>query len=321
MGKLLLKTPAERLKAYNDGLKGAPVDKKLLKDTQDRLRAAAAPYATGLQAILKRRQDKRVKKGRALLWRYRDKFDPGASGKEPQTTGDCTSHGTRNAIDWTRACDILIRGDAEKYFVRTSCEMIYAFRGFSGQGMDPSRAASATEKYGTLGRLDYGIIDLRVYNSDIGSRMGRSGPSAAILKLMAAHTAVDWVTADSVDDAKDFFDAGFGAMSGQSFGFQSTPGKDGIFIPGPRWNHCMGSGGYDDTCEFFPKPVMFVPNSWGAWCRKPANWPEEAYGPYPPGLIVVEEEVWANNFLNGMYFCLGMAGYMSDPITSYGFDY
>ena len=49
------------------------------------------------------------------------KFDPGFGPAERQTTGDCVSHATRNAIDITRSVEIDIKGDREQF---VSVEML-----------------------------------------------------------------------------------------------------------------------------------------------------------------------------------------------------
>ena len=81
------------------------------------------------------------------------KFDPNFGPSERQTTGDCVSHSTRNAVDITRA------------------EAIYQSRSHMGQGMTCSGAARYVHEVGgLLIRKDYGDVDLSKYNSTLGSK-------------------------------------------------------------------------------------------------------------------------------------------------------
>ena len=61
--------------------------------------------------------------------------------EERQVTGDCVSHGTRNACDISRAVEIDILGEKESWVARGATEAIYGARGWSGQGMTGSKAA------------------------------------------------------------------------------------------------------------------------------------------------------------------------------------
>jgi hypothetical protein len=76
-------------------------------------------------------------------------FFPSFGGDETQTTGDCVSHATRNAVDITRAYEILYGKEKESFIARGATEPIYGSRGSSGQGMQCSQAArfvSTTDK-------------------------------------------------------------------------------------------------------------------------------------------------------------------------------
>ena len=116
------------------------------------------------------------------------KFDK-AAYEERQTTGDCVSHGTRNAVDITRAIEIHINHEREAWIARGATEAIYGSRGHGGQGMSCSRAAEFVNKIGgVLIRKNYeGVIDLSKYNSSIGSRWGSSGVPEAVKQIGQKH--------------------------------------------------------------------------------------------------------------------------------------
>ena len=60
---------------------------------------------------------------------------------ERQTTGDCVSHGTRNACDISRAVEIDVHSQRESWISRGATEGIYGARGWAGEGMSCARAA------------------------------------------------------------------------------------------------------------------------------------------------------------------------------------
>src|SRR3990172_4309212 len=83
----LFNTSDQIVAAYENGLPGwqfnpATMD-ALMADRKALLFAEAAPHLAG------------IGKGKmALLWRSREKYDPGAFGQEPQTRGSCFVPGT-----------------------------------------------------------------------------------------------------------------------------------------------------------------------------------------------------------------------------------
>ena len=97
--------PKDLLNAYKDGFVGSWCDPddtdRLLGELPHPLFGVAAPslYSTGKGKV-------------ALLHKSMSKFDPTFGAHERQTTGDCVSHSTRNAVDVTRCHEIL--GGEEK---------------------------------------------------------------------------------------------------------------------------------------------------------------------------------------------------------------
>jgi len=260
----------------------------------------------------------------AFLWRSREKYDPGAFGKESQTTGDCVSHGDRNARDTTRAVEIHIKGDAEEYLVRGATEPTYGARGHSGAGMDPFRAASYVVENGWLGRQNYpGVVDLSVYNSRIGTSWGRSGVPQKVKDLCKDHKVGQYIKADTPEQAMAAMQNGYAGHSGQNIGFASSPDSRGVHQRSGRWNHDMATVGYDDTKTIWPIRVYFVANSWGAHNKQWNRWESDSelqkiLGPPITGMIVVEASVWEDYFLDGMYFYTDIDGFQVKKLPDYG---
>lgn len=246
---------------------------------------------------------------RALLWGYVRQLDPGAF-TEKQTTGDCVSHGSRNARDCSRAVSILIKGKPEEWVVRTATEPTYGARGHSGQGMSPARASRFERDTGFLARQKFdGVVDLSVYNSDIGARWGGSGVPKAVQELCSRNKVGTIALVRTMDDAMDALFNGYGIHSGQMAAWSDRPGSKNIHgRVSPGWAHDMATVGYDDTKEFWPFRVWFIANSWGRWNRPVPDWPS-IYPEQIPGMIVTDdagyaacveaEDMWAYSDVQG----------------------
>lgn len=307
------RTPEQIRAAYDNDLPGWQFDQgtmdALMASRKARLFADAAPHLAG------------TGKGKmALLWRSREKYDPGAFGKEAQTTGDCVSHGSRNAREVTRCVEIHIKREPEEFYKRTATEPTYGARGHGGQGMDPARATRFEADHGFLFRQKYPFADLTTYDARIGINWGRRGVPREVEQACAAHNVGEWVAPTSVDQAKDLMFSGYGLHSGQSFGVRSTSDSRGIAIPGRPWNHDMATVGYDDTREVYPVCVFLVANSWGRWNAQPKVWPEDRYGPWPVGSFWVAEDIYERYFVGSrsIFAYCDIAGVPQKNLPDYG---
>jgi len=281
------RTPQEIVAAYDNGLPGWRFNPDtmdaLLSDRKAVRFAEAAPHLAG------------IGRGKmALLWRSRERFDPGAFGQEAQTRGSCVAHGSRNARDTTRAVEIHIKGEAEEYYRRGAIEPTYAARGHGGEGMDPAVAARFEADVGFLFRQQYPFADLTRLNERIAEARFLTEEVRAECRR---HNVGRWVAPTTTDQVKDLLFAGYALHSGQSFGVRATSDERGIAVPSGRWNHDMATVGYDDTREVYPVGVFLVVNSWGSWNQPPKVWPEERYGPWPEGSFWVAEDVYDRYFV------------------------
>ncbi len=111
--------------------------------------------------------------------------------EEAQTTGDCTSKGTNNGADGSRAVEIHIRNEPEVWLARSASEVTYGARQHGGQGMSPSVASRFLNEHGIVARAKYGKIDLRKYDSSKGTNWGRRGIPKSILKV--ADLCLNWI--------------------------------------------------------------------------------------------------------------------------------
>lgn len=224
---------------------------------------------------------------RMLLWPHLQSFDA-LSFDEVQTGPDCTSHGTRNAIDACRAAGIASGRTLAGWRNRTATEPIYGARGDSEGGMSPARASRFIRDVGYLPRENHGIVDLSVYNFSIGDRWGGRGVPKGVQELCGPHKAGTITLIQSMDDLKDALFNGYGVHSGQQAAWEANPTGMVHRRAARPWNHDMHIAGYDDTKEFWPVTVYFIQNSWGDWNAPVRDWPA-ALPPAPPGMIVSTE--------------------------------
>lgn len=194
-------------------------------------------------------------------------FDPDFGPSEKQTTGDCVSHATRNAIDITRAVEIK-NGDNESFVARGATEAIYQSRGHKRQGMSCSVAARYVHQNGgILLRKKYADVDLSVYNSSIGAKL--KIPESVYRTEAKKHQVKTISNIRTVEEARDALANGYAISVCSGYGFSSKRDKNGIAKRSGGWNHAMAWIACDDTHTRFKETLFLVQNSWGMWNSGP----------------------------------------------------
>lgn len=238
-------------------------------------------------------------------------FYPKAFSDEPQTTGDCTSHGTRNAIDIARAVEIH-NGDPEGWRARTATEPIYGYRGHSSPGMSPALATEWVSNYGSLLRKEYPFADLSKYDSAIGTRWGRSGPPREVRDEASKHPARYFARIRSIEEARDALAAGYGIHVGSPYGTDGRRDRNGLVRRNDSWNHDMAWGAVDDTGRDM---TFLVLNSWGRW--NDGGHPQ--WGPIPGGSFLIPSDDAAWCIRNGEAWAVGdVNGFPPRQLPDYG---
>lgn len=193
------------------------------------------------------------------------KFDPGFGPAERQTTGDCVSHATRNAVDVTRAVEIDIGQEPEEFASRGATEAIYGSRGHTGQGMSCSRAARFVhDDGGILLRKDYGFVNLSTYDGNTGHNWGRRGVPNEVAKEGQKHQVRTVSLITSWGDARDALANGYALTVCSGLGFSSRRDSNGYAKQKGSWSHAMTFIACNDTREK-GGPGLLVQNSWGHW--------------------------------------------------------
>lgn len=235
---------------------------------------------------------------------------------ERQTTGDCVSHGTRNACDVSRAVEIDLNEEKEAWVARGATEAIYGARGWSGQGMSCARAAEFVSKFGgIIVRKNYpGIADFTKYNGNMGAGWGGRGLPDPVIDLANDHQIKTVSLIQTVEEARDALANGYGLAVCSNFGFSNKRDKKGISNPSGSWAHCMAWIACDDTGS---EPLFLVQNSWGKW--NDGGHPE--WGPIPDGSFLIRGSV-AGEMLsqNGSYAFSNFDGFPLQKLPSYGFE-
>jgi hypothetical protein len=259
----MFRNPRDILQAYTDGFVGSWCDPedtdKLLGELPHPLFGVAASdlYSTGEDKV-------------ALLHKSIMDFDPTFGGHERQTTGDCVSHATRNAVDITRCHEIIDGGQAESFEARGATEAIYGSRGHGGQGMSCTVAARFVHKQGgILLRKDYGFVDLSRYNSRTGQNWGRSGVPKDVLNEGKKHQVKTISLVKSVNEARDAIANGYALSVCSNYGFSAKRNEHGIARKSGSWNHAMSWIAMDDSREIHDETLFLIQNSWGVFNSGP----------------------------------------------------
>lgn len=298
-------SPQELLDAYNNGLLGAECDpddlKKLLGELKNPLFGVAA------YDLAESGEGKLSLPFKSLL-----KFDPGFGPAERQTTGDCVSHSTRNAVDITRAVEIDINGEAESFVARGATEGIYQSRSHMGQGMTCSGAARyVNSQGGVLVRKDYGEVDLSTYNSSLGAR--KRIPNSVFIKEAAKHQVKTISMVTTIEEARDALANGYALSCCSMLGFSSRRDKNGISRRQGRWAHAMAWIACDDTRELFNETLFLIQNSWGKWNAGPKR-----HGQPDGSFWVRESDARAILNARGSFVFSNFDGFPARQLPDYG---
>jgi hypothetical protein len=243
------------------------------------------------------------------------KFDKKAY-EERQTTGDCVSHGTRNACDVSRAVEIDILGEREAWIARGATEAIYGARGHGGQGMSCARAAEFVSKNGgILLRKNYkNIADFTKYNGNLGAGWGARGLPDPVIDAANDHQIKTVSLIRSIEEARDALANGYGLAVCSNYGFSNKRDKKGIANVSGNWAHAMAWIACDDTGN---EPLFLVQNSWGKW--NDGGHPD--WGSIPDGSFLIRAEVAAGMLAaNGSYAFSNFDGFPLQKLPSYGFE-
>lgn len=256
-------TPLQLLNAYVNGYNGAICDPEA---TEKLLSELPMPLFGDASTPLFGSGDGKLSTPfKAIL-----KFVPNFGSTERQTVGDCVSHATRNAVDITRAVEILVNKEKEDFVARGATEAIYGSRGHSGEGMTCSGAARFVNKNGgILLRQKYDKYDLSVYNGRLGASWGSSGTPRELVEIGKKNQVQTVSVVRSIQEAKDALANGYALSVCSNYGFSSKRDENGIARRQGSWGHAMAWIACDDTKTRLNETLFLIQNSWGVWNAGP----------------------------------------------------
>lgn len=242
---------------------------------------------------------------------------------------NCTSHGTRNAVDISRAYEIDKLGEDEEYVARGATEPIYGARGHGGQGMSVDRAVDFVSKKGGLAvRKNYTDlgIDLSKYDPKDAIVWGRSGGTPErLLSVIKANQIENVSLINSADEACDALSNGFAIVTGSMHSFPSKRDEYGIAKRNGRsWAHCICFGAVTTISDLTngkvsgDEPYFLYINSWGP------NWIAGPEGKYdiPDGAFWISKS--DADFMikqQQTYAVSNFRGFAAQKRTTFGFEW
>ena len=298
-------SPRELLNAYKNGFEGSVCDPE---ETAELLAKLKTPLfgATAFR-LYGAGEGKLSTPFKSLL-----KFDSSFGPSERQTTGDCVSHSTRNAVDITRAVEIHIKGESESFETRSATEAIYQSRGHRGQGMTCSGAAKYVHsKGGILLRKDYGSVDLSKYDSSLGAR--HKIPKSIYVNEAQKHQVKTISMITTVEEARDALANGYAISVCSGYGFSSRRDSMGIAKRSGGWSHAMAWIACDDTRERLNETLFLVQNSWGKWNSGP-----KVHGQPEGSFWIREKDARGMLGSNGSWVFSDVDGFPARKLPNYG---
>lgn len=202
-----------------------------------------------------------------------------------QQRGDCVSHGTKNAILITLACEI-VAGRPDEVTGKIegppdlpaegvtqgvlSSEYIYWWRGYNGDGWHCPTAASVVLRRGVLLKKPYSElgIDLTRYSGSLAGKYGSRQPPEEIASEGAKHLVRTATKCNSFEEIRDFLANGYGISTCGGQGWSSDRDENGFSRQRGSWAHAMAITGADDRDEIkqkYGEPLVLITNSWGRW--------------------------------------------------------
>lgn len=244
--------------AYNNGLDGTQYDER---KTDEILASMEKPlFSQAADGDI----EESGKGKMALPYKLVQEFDPTFGADENQLTGDCCSHGARNAVTISLVGDIKSRFEAEKYPGRLATEAIYGARGHLSEGMAVIFAMQYLQKNGIALRKKYGPYDLTKYNPNVGINWGRTGTPKIVTDETKSNTIQSFALINKTSELRDAIYNGYGVENGSNIGFsRKVRDKNGIVRRNGSWSHATCFGAMDDTKQRSDQCLFLYINSWG----------------------------------------------------------
>ncbi len=189
-----------------------------------------------------------------------------------QEIGDCVSHGTANALEYSLCAYLAAKGGTGEY---RPCYAPYIY-GISrvkigggrirGDGSVGAWAAAGVSKYGVLASDESGVPP---YSGSVAKSWGYYGPPEKWIQWASSFKAEARLVTTWAQ-AREALRNGYGIAVCSGVGFQNFGERNGRVegSAGPSWAHCMAFTG---ICEQAGKEALYCQNSWGESAHAPAS--------------------------------------------------
>lgn len=268
---------------------------------------------------------------RVLLW----KFLEAATGKpvEPHlqsnNVGDCVAQAFGMGVDLLAASEIYLLGENERWFAKSSVEMIYAGSrneiggsAFKGQpGSEGKWAAEYLKQYGVLHRTKYDTLDLTVYSSIRSKQYRDLGVPDELEPIAREHPVMHYTKVADFDSACDAMAGGQPVIICSSYapvdGKNSRRDEDGFIkldtgngrwclqcrkwhSKRTKWYHAWCMIGFDKESD---RPGAYIISSHGTdWITgpRPHGLPEGAFKLSPEHFNLMVQD-WNDSYAISAY--------------------
>lgn len=184
----------------------------------------------------------------------------------PQQIGDCVSFGMKNAIEYLQCCEILLKGDFERfrpifppYLYGTGRIYVGGGRLGNSDGSLGSWMADAVVKYGTIPSDEEGVPK---YSGSVAKSWG--GPNGKVhldkWKELGQKHLGSAAKINNWDELVAAICNGYPVTIASNQGFVMEADSEGFHAPRGTWNHQMAIIGVDNEHR---TPYAIILNSWG----------------------------------------------------------
>jgi hypothetical protein len=221
----------------------------------------------------------------ALLWTYLcqvkgisqlDTLDQG-------NLGSCVGFGAARTCDITAACDILHRGDAERYVAFAPGALYAMGRDHAGRlgswdGSTGSWMVDCLTKLGSLHAIEYDSHDLREYSVPRAKSWAAQGVPAELKEVAKEHPFSGAAKVSTAEQAKASLQNGYAILLCANSSYGSRRDSLGFLRKtGNNWAHAMACIAYRNSAS--GREGFLIQNSWkcnghsSGWVTGPI-WPD-----------------------------------------------
>jgi len=187
----------------------------------------------------------------------------------PQEIGDCVSFGTKNALEYLSAVQIIMYGEPIQWRPVFPSYIYGISRVKIGKGRIGCRSDGSIGAWAADGVREFGVLfsdadGVPHYAGSVAREWGCSGPPAKFIAAAKEFLVKTTAPVDTADEAAEALCNGYPVTIASNVGFSNHPPVVKGRLLNSRqgtWNHQMCLIGYDDSEP--GGPFFYILNSWG----------------------------------------------------------